>query len=231
MVTLLVGIVLSVALRRVLRTEVAGRFAEKYPVVVAVLIGAAAIACAYLVSSLGLSSVFGAFLVGLAVPGNKPPAKATDLPAHEHPVGWARSVRWVTWLGLTFVPVFFVETGLEVFAKPFPGIPWLAMIVVTASAVVGKIGGGYAGARLGGYSKITSARVGVLLNTRGLTEIVALQAGFHAGILTSSMFLVCLVMALVTTCATGPLMSWTNRAQRRTAPATVTDTAIETWAV
>jgi Kef-type K+ transport system membrane component KefB len=139
-------------------------------------------------------------------------------------------VHWVTRLGLAFVPVFFVETGLEVFAKPFPGIPWLAMIVVTVLAMLGKLGGGYAGARLGGYSRITSARVGALLNTRGLTEIVALQAGFHAGILTASMFLVCLVMALVTTCATGPLMTWTNRTQRRVAPATVTDKAIETWA-
>jgi Kef-type K+ transport system membrane component KefB len=231
LLTLLVGVAVSVVVRRLLRTEVAGRFAQRYPAAVAVLIGIAAIASAYLVSSLGLSSVFGAFLVGLAVPGNKPPAKATDLPADEQPVSWALAVRWVTRLGLVFVPVFFVETGLEVFAKPFPGIPWVAMIVVTALAVLGKIGGGYTGARLGGYSRITSIRVGALLNTRGLTEIVALQAGFHAGILTSSMFLVCLVMALVTTCATGPLMTWTNRAQRRVAPATVTDNAIETWAV
>ncbi|HEY4456267.1 MAG TPA: cation:proton antiporter [Pseudonocardiaceae bacterium] len=229
--TLAVGVVVSVGVRRVLRAQVAGRFAEHYPIVVAVLIGVAAIASANLVSALGLSSVFGAFLVGLAVPGNKPPAKADDLPSDERPVGWALSVRWVTRLGLAFVPVFFVETGLEVFAKPFPGIPWLAMIVVTALGMLGKLGGGYAGARLGGYSKITSIRVGALLNTRGLTEIVALQAGFHAGILTASAFLVCLVMALVTTCATGPLMSWTNRSQRRSAPATVTDRAIETWAV
>jgi Kef-type K+ transport system membrane component KefB len=231
LLTLLVGGAVSVGVRRVLRTEVAGRFARRYPVAVAALIGVAAIASAYLASALGLSSVFGAFLVGLAVPGNKPPAEENDLPAEERPVSWALSVRWVTRLGLAFVPVFFVETGLEVFAKPFPSIPWLAMVVVTALAMLGKIGGGYAGARLGGYSRITSARVGALLDTRGLTEILALRAGFHAGILTASMFLTCLVMALVTTCATGPLMSWTNRAQRRTAPATVTEKAIETWAV
>ena len=230
MLTLLVGVVVSIGVRRLLRVEAAGRFAQRYPIVVAVLIGVVAITSANLVSRFGLSSVFGAFLIGLAVPGNKPPAKENDLPAQESPVGWALSVRWVTRLGLVFVPVFFVETGLEVFAKPFPGIPWLAMIVVTALGMLGKIGGGYTGARLGGYSKITSARVGVLLNTRGLTEIVALQAGFHAGILTASAFLVCLVMALVTTCATGPLMTWTNRSRRRTAPATVTDRAIETWA-
>jgi Kef-type K+ transport system membrane component KefB len=231
LLTLLVGAVVTVGVRRVLRTEAASRFAETCPVVVAVLIGCAAIASATLVSTLGLSSVFGAFLVGLAVPGNKPPARETDLSVEERPVSWRLSVHWVTRLGLAFVPVFFVETGLEVFAKPFPGIPWPAMFVVIVPAMLGKIGGGYAGARLGGYSRITSARVGALLNTRGLTEIVALQAGFHAGILTASMFLVCLVMALVTTCATGPLMTWTNRAQRRMAPSTVTDRAIETWAV
>jgi Kef-type K+ transport system membrane component KefB len=229
--TLVVGVAVSVGIRTVLRTEAAGRFAARYPAVVAVLIGVAAIGCANLVSALGLSSVFGAFLVGLAVPGNKPPAKENDLPAEERPAGWALSVRWVTALGLAFVPVFFVETGLEVFAKPFTAVPWVAMIVITALGMAGKLGGGYAGARLGGYSRITSARVGALLNTRGLTEIVALQAGFHAGILTPSMFLSCLVMALVTTCATGPLMTWTNRAQRRAVPATVTDHVIETWAL
>ncbi|HJP78495.1 MAG TPA: cation:proton antiporter [Pseudonocardiaceae bacterium] len=208
--TLLAGAGLSIGVRRVLRTEAAGRFVDQYPVVVAVLIGIAAIASANLVSTLGLSPVFGAFLVGLAVPGNKPPAKQTDLSVEERPVGWRLPVHWVTRLGLVFVPVFFVATGLEVFAKPFPGIPWLAIGVVTALAMLGKLGGGYAGTRLAGYSRITSVRVGALLNTRGLTEIVALQAGFHAGILTASMFLVCLVMTLVTTCATGPLMTWTN---------------------
>ena len=231
MLTLLVGVAASVGIRRALRTEAAGRFATRAPVVVAVLIGVAAIGCANLVSMLGLSSVFGAFLVGLAVPGNKPPAKETELSVEERPIGWARSVRWVSMLGLAFVPVFFVETGLEVFAKPFSSVPWPAIAVVTALGMLGKLSGGYAGARLAGYSRITSARVGALLNTRGLTEIVALQAGFHAGILTPAMFLGFLVMALVTTCATGPLMTWTNRTQRRGVPAVVTDHAIETWAV
>jgi Kef-type K+ transport system membrane component KefB len=227
MLTLLVGIVMSIGIRRLLRTEAAARFATGHPVVVAVLIGVAAIGCANLVSALGLSSVFGAFLVGLAVPGNTPPAGAVA----ERPAGWALSVHRVTMLGLAFVPVFFVETGLAVFARPFSSVPWPAMVVVTALGMLGKLAGGYAGARLAGCSRITSARVGALLNTRGLTEIVALQAGFHAGILTPAMFLSCLVMALVTTCATGPLMTWTNRTQRRAAPATVTDQAIETWAV
>ncbi|HJP77540.1 MAG TPA: cation:proton antiporter [Pseudonocardiaceae bacterium] len=231
LLTLLAGAAISVAVRQVLRTEVAGRFAHSYPAVIAVLIGAAAIASAMLVTSLGLSSVFGAFLVGLAVPGNIPPAKATDLPVVERPEGWALSVRWVTLLGLAFVPVFFVETGLEVFAKPFPSIPWVAIVVVIVLGMAGKLGGGYAGARLGGYSKITSARVGALLNTRGLTEIVALQAGFHAGILTAPMFLVCLVMALVTTSATGPLMNWTDRTQRRAIAATVPEAAVKSWSI
>ena len=229
--TLLVGILVSVGSRGLLRSEAAGRFATGHPAVVAVLIGIAAIGGANLVSSLGLSSVFGAFLVGLAMPGNKPPAGATDRPGEARPVGWALSVRWVTTLGLAFVPVFFVETGLEVFATPFASVPWPAMVVVTALGMLGKLSGGYAGARLAGCSPITSVRVGALLNTRGLTEIVALQVGFHAGVLTPAMFLSCLVMALVTTCATGPLLTWTNRCGRRAAPAGVTDHAVETWAV
>ncbi len=217
LLTLVVGVAVSVGVRRVLRTEVAGRFAARRPAVVAVLIGVAAIGCANLVSALGLSSVFGAFLVGLAVPGNRPPAEESDLPAREHPVGWALSVHRVRRVGLALVPVFFVQTGLEVFARPFSVVPWTAIVVVTALGLLGKLAGGYAGARMAGYSRITSAQVGALLNTRGLTEIVAIQAGFHAGILTAPMFVSCLVMALVTTCATGPLLSWTNRSPARRA--------------
>lgn len=60
---------------------------------------------------------------------------------------------------------------------------------------------------MGGEDRRTALRVGVLVNTRGLTEIVVLQVGWAAGILTPGLFLAMLVMALVTTVLTGPLLS------------------------
>jgi Kef-type K+ transport system membrane component KefB len=204
--TLVVGMLATIGCRWLLKTGPAGRFAIRCPKWTAIGIGIAAILTALLVSDLGLSSVFGAFLVGLAVPGNVSDDTAS---------GWPAAVRTVSRAGLVLVPVFFVAAGLSVFAKPFHAFPWVAIVVVTLLAVVGKLGGGYLGARLSGHSRRTAVRVGALLNTRGLTELVALQAGFHAGILTASMFLVCTVMALVTTCLTGPLLSIIDGTERR----------------
>ena len=118
--------------------------------------------------------------------------------------GWDAVVRRVTRAGRLLVPVFFVVTGITVFAGQFGSTPWFAIVLATALGIVGKVGGGYLGARIGGAPASDAVRVGVLVNTRGLTELVVLQAGYGAGILTAPVFLALVVMALVTTAMTGP---------------------------
>ena len=81
----------------------------------------------------------------------------------------------------------------------------------------GKIGGGYLGARWGRQPAPVALRVGALMNTRGLTELIVLQVGYTAGILTAPLFLALVVMALVTTAMTGPLLSLIDRHQARLA--------------
>ncbi|MGW3659839.1 cation:proton antiporter [Streptomyces sp. NPDC005151] len=153
--------------------------------------------------SRGLTAIFDAFVVGLIIPPDSP--------------HWDASVRWVSTLGLWLVPVFFIATGLKIWTAS-GGVPWLVAILATVLAVLSKIGGGYAVSRLGGEGRAEALRVGVMLNTRGLTEIVLLQAGYSAGVLTSGLYLALLVMAVVTTSMTGPLLSLIDRRQGADAP-------------
>jgi Kef-type K+ transport system membrane component KefB len=109
-----------------------------------------------------------------------------------------------------------------VFMADHGGVPWSVAGVATGVAILGKILGTYVGARLDGHPPGVALRLGALLNTRGLTELVVLQAGYSAGILTAGLFLALVVMALFTTAMTGPtyqfVTSWTRRRPSRSAP-------------
>ncbi|MFH8347420.1 cation:proton antiporter [Streptomyces sp. NPDC018045] len=194
------SVVVVPLLRAVLRTEIARLAMARSPRLAAVAVGTGAIVAALAVERLGLSMIFGAALFGLAIPvGTSSEAAAV--------------VSRVTWFGRLLVPVFFVVTGITVLTAALGSAPWALLVLSTTLGTIGKIGGGYLGARLGGESPITAARVGVLLNTRGLTELIALQVGYNAGIVTAPMFLGLVVMALVTTALTGPLLSLLDRIQ------------------
>jgi Kef-type K+ transport system membrane component KefB len=193
---LVVGLAVTVGVRRLLAATPVGRAAGRLPWVVTVLVGGAALGSAALAEEWGLTAIFGAFVVGLMLPAGAP--------------HWDAPVRRVSKLGLWLVPIFFVTTGLKLWTGS-GGLPWLVAVVATVLAIVAKIGGGYLFSRWGGEDRRRSLRVGVLLNTRGLTEIVLLQAGYNAGVITPALYLALLVMALVTTAMTGPLLTATDR--------------------
>ncbi|MGW3660282.1 cation:proton antiporter domain-containing protein [Streptomyces sp. NPDC005151] len=152
------------------KAQSAERLCARWPWLVAVVLGVCVLQAADVTESRGLTAIFGAFVVGLMIPPDSP--------------HWDAPVRWVSTLGLWLVPVFFIATGLTIWTAS-GGIPWLVAILATVLAVLSKIGGGYAVSRLGGEGRAEALRVGVMLNTRGLTEIVLLQAGYSAGVLTS----------------------------------------------
>jgi Kef-type K+ transport system membrane component KefB len=191
------GAVVALGIRRVLRTEAAGRLCARLPRTTAVLLAAVAIAVALTVEHLGLTSILGAALVGLAVPVNEAP--------------WARTVGLVSGVGRALVPVFFVVTGVSVLIGAFSAAPWTLIAVVIVLGVAGKLGGGYVGARLGGQSRKVAVQVGTMMNTRGLTELIVLQVGYSSGILTAPLLLALVIMALATTALTGPLLLAVDR--------------------
>ncbi|REH46916.1 Kef-type K+ transport system membrane component KefB [Kutzneria buriramensis] len=200
------GLLVALAVRWALRTKAANALCGRWPAVTAVLLAAIALTVAFSVEKAGLTDIFGAVLVGLAVPPDGP---------------WRKIVSGVSRVGRALVPVFFVVTGLTVFATGLGSLPWVLMLVAIPLAVLGKGGGSYLGTRLAGEPRITAAKVGALMNTRGLTELIVLKVGYSAGILTLPVFVALVLTAVVTTVMTGPLLLFLDRGAGRAQPAPV----------
>lgn len=195
------GALVALIVRYSLRSRALSVLCGRNPAVTAVLVAMVALAVSLTVERLGLTAIFGAVLVGLAVPAGSE---------------WARVVASVTRVGRALIPVFFVVTGLTVFATEIGSLPWSLIMVAILLAVLGKGGGSYLGTRLAGENGRTAAKVGVLMNTRGLTELIVLKAGYGAGILTAPVFVALVVMAVVTTMVTGPVLLVLDRRKPRT---------------
>ncbi|MET9763720.1 cation:proton antiporter [Streptomyces sp. NPDC006372] len=201
-IALLVGGGCALLLRMGLRTGPARRLCVRMPRTSAALVGAAALGTALLTEHLGMTAIVGAALVGLAITGDTMAV-------------WAGPVASVSRAGRALTPVFFVVTGVTVLIGAFSAAPWLLIAAALVLGCAGKLAGGYIGARLGGMSRASACRVGALMNTRGLTELIVLEAGHRAGILSAPLVLALIVMALATTAMTGPLLSLIDRAERR----------------
>jgi len=150
----------------------------------------------------GLYSVFGAFCVGMAMPRGE---------GSERLVRTTQSVTQVV-----FVPMFFTYSGLntrfDVFSDP-PVLLFGAAAVVLA--VAGKFGGCWAAARLRGEPGPVAVRVGALMNARGLMQLIALNIGLSAGIVSEELFTALVLVALVTTIMTVPVLSRLDRRDAR----------------
>lgn len=210
--TVVVGLAAMLVARRVLSRCSAGR----WPVFTAVMIAVVTLAAAAITSHNGLTVVLGAVLVGIALPHHSATPEASG---DDGTAGWAQPVHLVSRVGGVLVPVFFVATGIWLLANPVSGSPWALLPAVLLLAMTCKIAGTYVGARLAGLQQATALRVGVLMNTRGLTELAVLHAGLTAGVLAPDLFVLLVVVALATTVATAPLLAgidwWEWRAAKR----------------
>lgn len=160
---------------------------------VIVLFGAA-----YFTDRIGLYAVFGAFCVGVVLPHS---AAADRVMAAIGPV-----------IRIVFLPLFFVYSGLNTrFALLGQSRLLLFTLVCVVVAVIGKLGSCWAAARVAGEPGPVAIRVGVLMNARGLMQLIALNVGLTAGIVSNSLFTALVVVALVTTIMTTPLLSLLDR--------------------
>ncbi|MEU4238367.1 cation:proton antiporter [Actinoplanes sp. NPDC026619] len=158
---------------------------------------------AWYTDEIGLYAVFGAFVVGAVMPHNEAADRIIDILT---PVASA-----------LFLPLFFTFSGLRTeFALLGDPAVLLFAVVCIALAVAGKFGACWAAARVRGETQDTALRVGALMNARGLMQLIALNVGLEAGIVNSSLFTVLVLVALVTTLMTTPLLSLIER--RRPAP-------------
>lgn len=153
---------------------------------------------AYATTWIGIHAIFGAFLFGFIMP-REPVAQVT---LHlrqplEH-------------IGLILLPVFFIVTGLSVDIGGLSGTEYLELAAILAVACAGKLIGAVVPARVMGLSWGESGALGLLMNTRGLTELIILNAALSLGILDGQMFTMMVIMALVTTALAGPLLGRTG---------------------
>ncbi|HEU4722178.1 MAG TPA: cation:proton antiporter [Gemmatimonadaceae bacterium] len=163
-----------------------------------------ALGSAWVTERLGVHALFGAFLVGALLP--KPS------PVVEQLVARLRDL-----LVVLLLPLFFAFTGLRTaIALTADGATWMAYAAVLGVAIVGKLGGTSVAARVAGMSWRDALSLGALMNTRGLMELVILNVGLDIGVLSPPLFAMMVVMALVTTALTTPLL---DRLQRPTAVA------------
>jgi K+:H+ antiporter len=181
---------------------------NQLPVALALALGSA-----WVTGSLGLHPVFGGFLAGLTMPS------ADGTPD-------AEILRPMEEVGGLFLPLFFVVTGLSLNIGALTGETFAILAVVCVMAAAGKLVPGYIASRAGGLDPKDSATVAALINARGLTELIVLNVGLTAGIIDQRLFTVLVLMALIMTIATVPLLSLvhprtqspTASEQRRLAP-------------
>ncbi|WP_206787969.1 cation:proton antiporter [Amycolatopsis sp. MtRt-6] len=159
-------------------------------------------AAAWFTDVIGLYAVFGAFCVGIAFP--RTPAADAVL-AKIMPIG-----------RIVFLPLFFTYSGLNTRFALLADPKLLAFAVLcVVVAIVGKLGASWGAARLAGEPPSIATRVGVLVNARGLMQLIALNIGLAAGIVSPALFTVLVLVALVTTIMTAPLLSRLDRRDAR----------------
>ncbi|PII15196.1 sodium:proton symporter [Stenotrophomonas indicatrix] len=156
------------------------------------------LASALVTEVLGIHALFGAFAAGVAVSSN---AQLRHLlVARVEPFA-------VTLL----LPLFFAMTGLRMRADALQTSDIALCVVVIAVATVGKLLGTWSAARSTGMASREAWRLGALMNTRGLMELIVLNLGYELGLLGDRLFAVLVIMALVTTAMTGPLLNLIER--------------------
>ncbi len=147
--------------------------------------------------------IFGAFLFGAVMP-------------HEHAAAMRHEilVRLEQISVLLLLPVFFLVSGLQVDIQGLGTENILPLLAILAVAIVGKYVGAYLGARSAGVPHWQANALGILMNTRGLTELIILTVGLQLELLSRDLFTMMVIMALVTTVMTGPLLHFAYPARR-----------------
>jgi Kef-type K+ transport system membrane component KefB len=111
-----------------------------------------------------------------------------------------------------FLPVFFTYTGLrtDIGSLETPTL-WLLCGLVLAAAIIGKFAGCGVAARLGGFSRKEAACIGEMMNTRALMELIVINVGYDLQVIPRSVFCMLVIMALVTTVMTTPILILLSR--------------------
>ena len=146
--------------------------------------------------AIGIHAIFGAFMIGAVIPSESRLAEECHRRLHD----------LVTVL---LLPAFFAITGMNTQIGLIHGVDqWLWCGLIILVATIGKFGGTTLSARFTGQSWRSSTSLGVLMNTRGLMELIVLNVGLELGIISPALFAMMVLMAIVTTMATAPILGF-----------------------
>lgn len=163
---------------------------------------------------IGIHALFGSFLAGAIMP---------EANRFREKIG----LRVEKFSTVLLLPLFFAFTGLRTeigLLNDWSG--WLICLGIIGVATLGKLGGSAIAARFSGMEWRESLQLGALMNTRGLMELIALNIGYDLGILSPRIFTMLVLMALVTTVLTAPLLTLFGRSQTSVAgPGGITPSA------
>jgi Kef-type K+ transport system membrane component KefB len=152
---------------------------------------------------IGIHAIFGAFVLGAVIP-------------HDSQIASELTDRLEDLVVVLLLPAFFAFTGLRTQIGLVSGLQeWMlcGLIILVASA--GKFGGSLVAARITGIGWREASALGVLMNTRGLMELIVLSIGLEMHVITPTLFAMLVIMALVTTIATSPILQLITRHQPR----------------
>lgn len=159
-----------------------------------VIASVALLLAAFATQKIGIHALFGAFIVGAIIP-------------HDSLLARDIKQRFEDFVVVLLLPTFFAFTGLRTQIGLMHGLDdWLICLLIIVVASLGKFGGGSIAARLTGLNWRQSASLGILMNTRGLMELIVLNVGMDLGVLSPTLFAMLVIMAVVTTLATTPVL-------------------------
>jgi Kef-type K+ transport system membrane component KefB len=143
---------------------------------------------------IGIHAIFGAFLLGAIIP-------------HDSDIARDFTNKLEDIVKILLLPAFFAYTGMRTEIGLVSGWEaWMFCAVIILVATIGKFGGSFLAARFTGLSTRLSAALGILMNTRGLMELIVLNIGLELGVISPKLFAMMVIMALVTTMATTPIL-------------------------
>jgi Kef-type K+ transport system membrane component KefB len=149
---------------------------------------------ALITEHIGVHAIFGAFLFGAIIP-------------HDSRVARTLIDKLEVFVTVLLLPAFFALTGMRTEIGLLSGLAeWLLCGLIIVVATAGKFGGTLAAARLTGMKWRDAASLGILMNTRGLMELVVLNVGLDLGVISPRLFTMMVIMALVTTLTTTPVL-------------------------
>jgi len=159
-------------------------------------------ASAMLTSKLGIFAIFGGFMMGVLLHDQ-----------HELVEAWKNKVADL--VTVFFLPIFFTYTGLRTDISGLDTLElWLWCGLSIGLAFLGKFGGCYVAARLAGLKKPEASNIAMMMNTRGLMELIVLNLGLDLGVIPPEAFTMLVLMALASTMVTAPgLRVWLPRIQ------------------